>query len=344
MVLSRTDADFVRKIIELEVPETYDKTVEIYKIVREPGYRTKVAVYSRREDIDPVGACVGLKGVRIQAVIRELEGEKIDILKYDADPREFIKNALSPAEVTGVIILDENKRQALAIVPESQFSLALGKQGFNVRLANRLVDWNIDVKTEDDTDCYVEFTAVAGSDQNFSIAFQGPENGSEDIQMVVEAELVDSNTESDQAGSPVQLTVKALQNPEPVQGNDNTDVSVTPKTDADDPKDPVTGNPTTEKPAKEENSRSDTTTSEFQGNADSEARVPQLQSLAEPGDSVRVEYDGLTVIAETATSPNRVPAIDEDGGLRFYTGETAMTTISVSSARKAVTTTCTGTR
>lgn len=150
LVLSRTDADFVRKIIELEVPETYDKTVEIYKIVREPGYRTKVAVYSRREDIDPVGACVGLKGVRIQAVIRELEGEKIDILKYDADPREFIKNALSPAEVTGVIILDENKRQALAIVPESQFSLALGKQGFNVRLANRLVDWNIDVKTEDE--------------------------------------------------------------------------------------------------------------------------------------------------------------------------------------------------
>lgn len=186
------------------------------------------------------------------------------------------------------------------------------------------------VKTEDDTDCYVEFTAVADSDQNFSIAFQGPENGSEDIQMVVEAELVDSNTESDQAGSPVQLTVKALQNPEPVQENDNTNASVTPKTDADNQKDPVTGNPTTEKPAKEENSRSDTTTSEFQGNADSEARVPQLQSLAVPGDPVQVEYDGLTVIAETATSPNRVPAIDEDGALRFYTGETAMTTISVS--------------
>lgn len=154
LVLSRTDPNFVRKIMEQEIPETYDKTVEIYKIVREPGYRTKVAVYSHREDIDPVGACVGLKGVRIQSVIRELDGEKIDVLKYDPNPAEFIKNALAPAEVSGVIILDEEKRQALAIVPDSQFSLAIGKQGQNVRLANRLVDWNIDVKTEDQ---YEEF-------------------------------------------------------------------------------------------------------------------------------------------------------------------------------------------
>lgn len=154
LVLSRTDPNFVRKIMEQEIPETYDKTVEIYKIVREPGYRTKVAVYSHREDIDPVGACVGLKGVRIQSVIRELDGEKIDVLKYDPNPAEFIKNALAPAEVSGVVILDEEKRQALAIVPDSQFSLAIGKQGQNVRLANRLVDWNIDVKTEEQ---YEEF-------------------------------------------------------------------------------------------------------------------------------------------------------------------------------------------
>jgi len=99
--------------------------------------------------VDPVGACVGLKGVRIQSVIRELEGEKIDILKYDPDARRFIKNALSPAEVRDVVILDEGKRQALAVVPESQLSLAIGKQGLNVRLANRLVDWNIDVKTDE---------------------------------------------------------------------------------------------------------------------------------------------------------------------------------------------------
>ena len=147
VILSRTHTDFVKAIFELEVPEIYDKVVEIHKIVREPGYRTKMAVYSNRDDVDPVGACVGLKGVRILAVIKELEGEKIDILKYDPDPRKFIKNALSPAEVQEVIILDEAKHQALAVVNDSQLSLAIGKQGLNVRLANRLVDWNIDVKT-----------------------------------------------------------------------------------------------------------------------------------------------------------------------------------------------------
>jgi len=148
IILSRTHTEFVRRLFELEVPEVYDKTVEIFKIVREPGYRTKLAVYSNREDVDPVGACVGLRGVRIQSIVREVEGEKIDILKYDNDAREFIKNALSPAEVRHVVILDESKRQALAVVPENQLSLAIGKQGLNVRLANRLVDWSIDVKTE----------------------------------------------------------------------------------------------------------------------------------------------------------------------------------------------------
>jgi N utilization substance protein A len=148
IVLSRNHAEFVKKIFELEVPEIYDKTIEIVRIVREPGYRTKIAVRSTREDVDPVGACVGLKGVRIQAVVRELEGEKIDILRYSLDSRSFIKNALSPAEVNQVVILDESKKLALAIVPDTSFSLAIGKQGLNVRLANRLTDWNIDVKTE----------------------------------------------------------------------------------------------------------------------------------------------------------------------------------------------------
>lgn len=147
VVLSRTHTDFVRAVFEMEVPEVYDKTIEIHKIVREPGYRTKLAVYSTNKDVDPVGSCVGPKGARIQAIIRELEGEKIDILKYDTDPSIFIKNALSPAEVKEVYILDEATHRALAIVHENQLSLAIGKQGLNVRLANRLVDWNIDVKT-----------------------------------------------------------------------------------------------------------------------------------------------------------------------------------------------------
>ena len=149
VVLSRTDPKFVENIVELEVPEVADHTVTIYKVVREAGYRTKIAVYSNKSDVDPVGACVGLKGVRIQNIIRELEGEKIDVLKYDEDPHEFIKNALSPAEVKRVVIMDSEKKTALAIVSDSQFSLAIGKQGQNVRLANRLCDWTIDVKTEE---------------------------------------------------------------------------------------------------------------------------------------------------------------------------------------------------
>ena len=189
VVLSRTDSDFVRAIFELEVPEVYDKTVEIHKIVREPGYRTKLAVYSNREDVDPVGACVGLKGVRILAIIKELEGEKIDILKYDPDPRKFIKNALSPAEVRDVIILDEGKRQAMAVVNENQLSLAIGKQGLNVRLANRLVDWNIDVKTDSQFD---EMDIAAESRRAVNELFGDSEDYEDEISRISELPGVDA--------------------------------------------------------------------------------------------------------------------------------------------------------
>jgi len=151
LVLSRSDPRLVSIIMEMEIPEIADGTVKIESIVRDAGYRTKMAVSSIREEIDPVGACVGTKGVRIQNVIRELLGEKIDVLRYDADPSIFIKNALSPAQVSRVIIFDPVKREALAIVDESNFSLAIGKQGQNVRLANRLCNWNIDVKTPEQT-------------------------------------------------------------------------------------------------------------------------------------------------------------------------------------------------
>jgi N utilization substance protein A len=147
LVLSRSDTKLVSSILEKEVPEIADGTVEINRIVRDAGYRTKIAVSSAREEVDPVGACVGLRGVRIQNVIRELMNEKIDVLKWDPDPAVFIKNALSPAQVERVLITDADKKQALAIVEDSQFSLAIGRQGQNVRLANRLCDWNIDVKT-----------------------------------------------------------------------------------------------------------------------------------------------------------------------------------------------------
>ena len=189
IVLSRTHTEFVRAIFELEVPEIYDKTVEIHKIVREPGFRTKLAVYSNRDDVDPVGACVGLKGQRIQAVIKELEGEKIDILKYDVDPKKFIKNALSPAEVRHVIIMDESKHQALAIVSDSMLSLAIGKQGLNVRLANRLVDWNIDVKTESQ---FAEMDIAAESRAAVAKLFDDTESYDDEISRISELPGVDS--------------------------------------------------------------------------------------------------------------------------------------------------------
>jgi len=188
IVLSRTHTEFVQAIFELEVPEIYDKTVVIHKIVREPGFRTKLAVYSNREDVDPVGACVGLKGVRIQAVIKELEGEKIDILKYDPDPRRFIKNALSPAEVRDVIILDEGKHQALAVVNDSMLSLAIGKQGLNVRLANRLVDWNIDVKTESQ---FAEMDIAAESRRAVADLFGDTESYEKEITRISELPNID---------------------------------------------------------------------------------------------------------------------------------------------------------
>ncbi len=185
IVLSRTHAEFVKRIFELEVPEVYDKTVEVFKIVREPGYRTKLAVYSNRDDIDPVGACVGMKGVRIQSIVRELEGEKIDILKYESDPHLFIKNALSPAEVENIYIVDESKRQALAVVKDSQLSLAIGKQGLNVRLANRLVDWNIDVKTEEQ---FAEMDIAVGSKRELDALF-GDYDASDQEEITTIAEL-----------------------------------------------------------------------------------------------------------------------------------------------------------
>ncbi|MDA3851872.1 MAG: transcription termination factor NusA [Spirochaetaceae bacterium] len=183
IVMSRTHGDFVRCLFELEVPEVYDNTIIIEKIVREPGYRTKIAVSSTRPEVDPVGACVGLKGVRIQAVVREMEGEKIDILRYDPDPLNFIKNALSPAHVQDVIVLDGAKRQALAIVPQDQLSLAIGKQGLNVRLANRLVDRNIDVKTEEQ---FQEMDIAQEINREASNLFQDIDDDTEEISKVDE--------------------------------------------------------------------------------------------------------------------------------------------------------------
>lgn len=150
LVLSRTDVRLVEILMAQEIPEIAEGVIDIVRCVREAGNRTKVAVVANEEGIDPVGSCVGPKGERIQNVIKELLGERIDVVEYDEDILTFIRNSLSPAKVNKVVITDSDKREALAIVNDDQLSLAIGKMGQNVRLANRMCDWNIDVKVEAD--------------------------------------------------------------------------------------------------------------------------------------------------------------------------------------------------
>jgi transcription termination/antitermination protein NusA len=148
--LSRTSPELLRRLFEMEVPEIYDETVVIKSAVREPGERAKIAVASNERDVDPVGACVGMKGSRVQAIIRELRGEKIDIIEWSDEPSVFAANALSPAKVNQVRITDIENRQMEVIVNEDQLSLAIGKRGQNVRLATKLVGWNIDIRSEEE--------------------------------------------------------------------------------------------------------------------------------------------------------------------------------------------------
>lgn len=147
--VSRASSELVKRLFEMEVPEIYDDTVVIKSAVREPGDRAKIAVSSNEKDVDPVGACVGMKGSRVQSIIKELRGEKIDIIEWSDEPSVFAANALSPAKVSQVRITDINKRKMHVIVGEDQLSLAIGKKGQNVRLATRLVGWDIDIVSEE---------------------------------------------------------------------------------------------------------------------------------------------------------------------------------------------------
>jgi N utilization substance protein A len=164
IVLSRTDPALLIKLFEQEVPEIYDGTVMIRGAVREAGDRAKVAVYSRERDVDPVGACVGMKGTRVQAIIRELRGEKIDIVEWSEDPVQLVTNALSPAKVQRVSIVDERDRIMEVVVEDKQLSLAIGKKGQNVRLAAKLTGWRIDIKSEEEKrrEVEAEFGALGG--------------------------------------------------------------------------------------------------------------------------------------------------------------------------------------
>jgi transcription termination/antitermination protein NusA len=150
VIVSRGDASLVQRLFEMEVPEIYDGTVQIRFAAREAGERTKVAVMSRDKDVDPVGACVGMKGMRVQSIIRELRGEKIDIIPYSEETVAFAQKALSPAKVTRVQIIDPETKKLEVIVEDSQLSLAIGKKGQNVRLASKLIGWDIDIKSEEE--------------------------------------------------------------------------------------------------------------------------------------------------------------------------------------------------
>ena len=147
-MISRTHPGLVRRLFEQEVPEILDGTIEIKSVSREAGSRTKIAVFSKEEDVDPVGACIGPRGQRVSNIVDALGGEKIDIVKYNDDVPTYIAAALAPADVVGVEILDEEARSCRATVPDDQLSLAIGNKGQNVRLAAKLTGWKIDIKPE----------------------------------------------------------------------------------------------------------------------------------------------------------------------------------------------------
>ncbi len=179
VIVSRSHPDFVRKLFEFEIPEIYEGLIEIKSVSRDPGSRSKVAVYSRDENIDPVGSCVGQKGVRIQNIINELNGEKIDVIEWNEDPAIYIAAALLPAQVMAVDVREEEKF-AQVIVPDDQLSLAIGKAGQNARLAARLTNWKIDIKSES---------------QIRELLLSMQENGEEETETIAENEVVE-NTET----------------------------------------------------------------------------------------------------------------------------------------------------
>jgi len=175
LLLSRTCNEFLMKLFELEVPEIAEGIVKIMGCSREPGFRAKIAVSSVESDVDPVGACVGLKGSRVQNVVQELQGERIDIVPWSPDPAKYVYNALAPAEVS-MVIVDEENRLLLVVVPDDQLSLAIGRQGQNVRLASKLMNWRIDVKSEQryanlENPGYRTLTAVEGVDEGMADRF-----------------------------------------------------------------------------------------------------------------------------------------------------------------------------
>src|SRR5246127_1635180 len=187
VVVSRAAPELVQHLFQTEVPEIYDGTVVIRAIAREAGERTKIAVMSKDKDVDPVGACVGMKGMRVQSIIRELRGEKIDIIEYHEDPVTFAEKALQPAKVSRVTVVDAGEKHLEVIVDDTQLSLAIGKKGQNVRLAAKLLGWKIDIKSEEEKRQEVEQQMQALTSTTTTPLEKVPELGEQVIEKLVAA-------------------------------------------------------------------------------------------------------------------------------------------------------------
>ena len=191
ILLTRTKPDFIKKLFELEIPEIADGTIEIKNVVRQPGLKIKVAVASNKPEVDPIGACIGQKGIRIQSIIKEIEGEKIDVVKWSKDIREYIAEAITPAKPIRIIITDPEKKEAMIIIPDEQLSLALGKSGYNVKLASQLTGYYFDIKTETDIKENPELLKdIVPLNQIFSDTAEEAETAVEELET---AEVFESN-------------------------------------------------------------------------------------------------------------------------------------------------------
>lgn len=191
IILSRSCKELIVRLFELEVPEIADGTVEIHAIAREAGSRTKIAVFTNEDEIDPVGACVGFKGTRVKTIVDELNGEKIDIIVYSDDASEFISNSLSPSDVIKVMS-DEESKTALVIVPDDQLSLSIGKEGQNVRLAAKLTNWKIDIIGEEEYNKRCEDGTL---EELFEMSIKQPEENDSKVEVDVETDQTDKDSE-----------------------------------------------------------------------------------------------------------------------------------------------------
>ena len=199
IILSRSHPNLIKRLFELEVPEIHDGIVEVFNISREAGSRTKIAVFSKSEDVDPLGACVGFKGARVKAILDSLGEEKIDIIIWDRDIDHFIANALSPSNVEKVFIDDSNK-QALVVVPDYQLSLAIGKEGQNVRLAAKLTNWKIDIKSVSQFEEYLEAENMTEDELYAKLGYEDDEDenvADEEIEFHDEAAAEDIDEEDE---------------------------------------------------------------------------------------------------------------------------------------------------